>query len=387
LSFFDEADEPRADPPTAERRRRPAGDYRRPPGGRRPPGRPPGGRRPPPTEQAIRVRRALAAVALVVIIVLIVVGVHSCQVSATNSALRDYSVNVATLIARSDDNGARLFNLLTHSKGTANAPGLQNQIDQSRLTAEAQLAQAQGFDVPDQVARAQQDLLMALRMRADGIADIARQLQPALQTQTAGAAVTAIAADMARFYASDVLYKDYALPELVSALNRAGIPVGGSNGEPLNQGQFLPSLDWLQPSFVASTLQVAASASGGKVAPGLHGHALNSVSVAGATLQSGSTNTLTANPPPTFTLNFSNTGQNTETNVTCKVTVTSSGGQTVASGQTVVPQTTAGQSYNCQVTLTSAPPKGSATVTATIVPVPGEKNISNNTLTFPATFQ
>jgi hypothetical protein len=53
----------------------------------------------------------------------------------------------------------------------------------------------------------------------------------------------------------------------------------------------------------------------------------------------------------------------------------------------VVPQTTAGESTSCQVTLNAVAPKGSQTVTATIVPVPGEKNKGNNTLTFPVDFQ
>ena len=37
---------------------------------------------------------------------------------------------------------------------------------------------------------------------------------------------------MARFYASDVLYKDYTLPQIVGALHAAGITVGGPTGEP-----------------------------------------------------------------------------------------------------------------------------------------------------------
>ncbi|HLY35680.1 MAG TPA: hypothetical protein VKU35_03120 [Candidatus Limnocylindria bacterium] len=329
----------------------------------------------------------MAAFALLVMIILIVVGVHSCQVSATNSALRNYSVSVSTIIQRSDENGARLFTLLSQSKGTNNAPSLQNQVDESRLAAQSQLGQAEGFSVPDQVSQAQTNLVMALRMRADGIADIGEQLQPALQRQTSGGAVTRIAGDMARFYASDVVYKDYTLPVIVRELTKAGIEVGGTNGEPINEGQFLPSLQWLQPSVVASALQVSAPAGTGPIAPGPHGHKLNTVSVGGNALQEGSTNTLTASPTPTFTLNFTNTGANTETNVTCKVTVTNSSGSTVASGQTVVPQTSSGQSYNCQVTLTTTPPKGSATVTATIERVPGEKSVVRNTQTFPVTFQ
>jgi hypothetical protein len=51
-----------------------------------------------------------------------------------------------------------------------------------------------------------------------------------------------------------------------------------------------------------------------------------------------------------------------------------------------VPQTTAGQHATCQVTLSKAPPAGTQTVQATISPVPGEKNTSNNSLSFPVTF-
>ena len=171
---------------------------------------------------------------------------------------------------------------------------------------------------------------------------------------------------------------------IAAALNGAGIGVGGTNGVQIEGGQFLPDIQWLTPAFVAGKLgSQACHAPRRKPTPGLHGHSLDSVSVAGTTLQTGSTNTLTANPPPKFTLNFTNTGQNTEHNVICKVSVSG----TNVSGQTTVPQTTAGQSTTCDVPLSSAPPAGSYTVTATVQPVPGEKNAANNTQTFPVTFQ
>ena len=217
------------------------------------------------------------------------------------------------------------------------------------------------------------------------VGNIAQQIQPALQAQTATDADNSIAAQMARFYASDVLYKGYVLPSVVGQLHKAGIAVGGPNGEPLFAGQSLPDIQWLTPSFVASALHSPAvpGSPTAKPTPGTHGHSLNSVGVSGTTLQTGSANTIPASPPPTFTLNFSNTGQNAETNVTCKVTVSGSS----ISGQTAVPRTSAGQSASCKVTLSSSPPPGSATIKATVQPVPGEKNSSNNTMSFPVTFQ
>jgi hypothetical protein len=331
------------------------------------------------------VRRIALAVVVVVAIILIAVLVNSCETSARNSALKDYNNNVASLNARSVQTGANFFKAL--SGGTSDPTSLQTSLSQAANDGETELKDAKGLSVPDEVKGAQQQFVSAMQMRKDGMTNVAGQVQPALQSTTSKDAVNTIAAEMARFYASDVLYKDYTVPQIVGALRAAGITVGGLGGQQLNSSQFLPSIDWLDPQHVATALHVTLPSSSGQtsqnIAPGLHGHALNSVSVGGSTLQPGSSNSIPASPAPTFTLNFANTGQNTETNVKCRVTVSG----TSVSGQTIVPQTTAGESTSCQVTLSTTPPKGTHSVTAEIVPVPGEKNVANNTETFQVTFQ
>jgi hypothetical protein len=329
------------------------------------------------------VRRALAAAAILIVLILIVLGVHSCQISQRNSALKDYTNNVGSLIQQSDTTSQQLFSDLSHGGGASNAATLQTQLNETRLSADTQLGHVRGLSVPDEMRGAQQHVVTTFQMRRDGIAQIAANIQQALGTSTNADAVKSIAAQMARFYASDVVYKDYAIPLIVGALKSAGIGIGGTNGETIQTGQFLPDLTWLTPSFVAGKIGARAPAVTGKPAPGLHGHSLDSVSVAGNTLQTGSTNTIAASPPPVFTFHFTNGGQNNETNVPLKITISG----TSVSGQTVVPQTTAGQATTGQVTLNAAPPRGSATVTATVEKVPGEKNTANNTLTFPVTFQ
>ena len=338
----------------------------------------------------MRIRQGVGAIVLLVILVLAAFGIKSCQVSQRNSALMSYANNVTSLIQQSSATSNKVFGDLRSARSSSNSSGastVQTQLDEAVIGpqgAQAQLNQARNMDVPGEMSAAQQDLLLTLQMRLDGIAHIASNIQRGL----AGAqdAISAIASEMARLYASDAVYKDYAAPEIASALHKAGIGVGGTNGVQIAQQQFVPDLRWLQPSFVATTLRTSFGPSGGKVAAGTHGHALNSVSVAGTTLQTGSTNTIPASPPATFALNFTNTGQNAETNVVCKVSAVSSSGTTVT-GQTTIPQTSAGQSYTCQVPLKSAPPTGSAQVAATVEPVPGEKNTANNTLTFPVSFQ
>ena len=368
MSFFDDAEEPPRTPRPAARRRSPSR----------------GGRRPPRDKQSIQVRRGIAVAAILVVIVLVVLGVHSCQVSQRNTALKDYNNSVASLIQQSDNTGNQLFHQLSSGGGAGNATNLQNQINETRVSADSQLSHVKGLSVPDEMRGAQQNLLLTFQMRRDGIANIAKEIQPALGTSANKDAINSIATQMARFYASDVVYKDYTTTQIAAALHGAGISVGGANGQMINPGQFLPNLNWLQPTYVASQLgSHTPAAQGGKLAPGLHGHSLDSVSVGGNTLQTGSTNTIAASPPPVFTLHFTNGGTNNETNVVLKVTVQG----TNISGQTVVPQTMAGQSTTGQVTLSSAPPTGSYTVQATVAPVPGEKNTANNTLNFPVTFQ
>jgi hypothetical protein len=319
-----------------------------------------------------------------IVVILIALGVHSCQISQRNSALKDYTNSVSSLITQSNATGNQLFRVLGSGVTAANAVSIYNQISATRARALAELNQANGLSVPDQVKAAQQKFLLALQMRLDGTTNVAKNIQPALGHTTSADAINAIAAEMARFYASDVVYKDYTTAEIAAALHSAGISVGGQNGQTIAGGQFVPDVQWLQPAFIANQFhETLPGAKPGKIAPGLHGHELDSVSVSGTTLQTGSTNTIPRSPAPTFTLNFKNGGTNNEFNVVCKVTVSG----TSVSGQTVVPETQAGQPATCKVTLSSTPPSGTQTVVATVEKVPGEHNVSNNSLSFPVTFQ
>ena len=366
MSFFDEADEPSVEPRPATRRRRGSGGRRRPPGDR----------------QTIMVRRLVAAAVVLVAVILIVLGVRSCQISARNSSLKDYTNSVSSLNQQSVQTGSQFFNQLSSSSQAGNATALQNQLNETRVQADNQLSRAKGFDVPNEMRGAQQNFLLSMQMRRDGIAGIASRIQEALGTTTSRDAVNSIAGLMARFYASDVLYKDYTTSLISGALKKADIAVGG-DGITIDSHQFLPDIQWLTPAFVSAKLGGQTPTPAAKPAPGTHGHSLDSVSVGGTTLQSGSTNTLPAGQATTVTLNFTNGGQNTERNVVCKVSISG----TSVSGQTTVPQTTAGQSTSCQVSLKSGPSAGNYTLSATVEPVPGEKNTANNTLTFPVTFQ
>ncbi len=376
MSFFDEVDEPpRAEPRTPRtpsRARRPSG-----PRGPRGPGGP-GGRRPSGDQQAIQIRRIGAIVVIIVLIVLIALGVHSCQVSATNSALQDYTNSVSSLNQQSVANGRQLFTQLAEASSSGNI-GAQSAINQVLRSEQKVYAKAAAASVPDQVRTGNAFFLNALKMRVDGLSGISKHIQPALSSSATPASVNTLAADIARFYASDVVYVDYALPQIYGALHAAG-----TRFSPINAGQFLPNVAWTQPKFVAQELNVSVpGAQPTKATPGLHGHSLTSVSVSGTTLQTGTTNNVAASPIPTFVLSFNNGGDNNEHNVKCKVSVNG----TSVSGTATVAETFAHKNAICSVKLNGAPPAGTQNVVATVEPVLGEKNTKNNTLTYTINFQ
>jgi hypothetical protein len=377
LSFFDEADEPRTTP---RPRRAPSGG-----GSRRPPA---------PDDQTLLVRRLVAAGAVVVVLVLLVVLVRGCVNSGREQALKDYNRDVTALMEASrTDVSARLFAALT---GAAAERGEQvtETIAQLRAVAERQYERARALDAPDAVGEAQHNLELLLSLREDGVRVIADRIQQAIGTTAAAQnAVNAIAGQMQAFNASDVIYSQRVAPYVKKALEDNGIPAtySGETGETvLPYADFLPNVGWMDPSNVARALGTTSASAddNGRPAPGLHGHQLDSVSVGGTTLEPGTSNTLPANPPPTFDVTFTNGGEHDEQNVRVVVEISGGGGSSTLRAETTVPNTTAGESATASVQFDRSPPTGGvAEIRVTIEPVPGETGLDNNSQTYSALFE
>ncbi|HWF35875.1 MAG TPA: hypothetical protein VG295_10885 [Solirubrobacteraceae bacterium] len=340
------------------------------------------------------VRRGVALAAILVVIIVLAVGVHSCQVSSRNSALRNYNTTVGSLIQQSDATGKSVFSdLLSAPKSSGSTvQTLQAELDNASHTAASQLSQAQNLSAPGQVSTAQQNFVLTLSLRHSAEADIAKHIQEALTTKTAQTGINAIAVDMQELLASDVVYTTQTAQGIAAALHSAGIPVGGVNGETIQAISYLPpDLGWLTPQFIAKQLGSAlsptsSSTSGPNPCPTTNcGHQLNSVSIGGVALSVGGANPIPASPPPTFTANLTNNGTATETHVVVDVSVTTASGTTITA-QKVQASTAAGQSYNVQIPLPKTPATGSAQVTVTVEGVPGETYLANNKLVFPVTF-
>jgi prephenate dehydratase len=237
LSFFDEVDEPPQRPPRTESRSP----------------RPSGRGRPPGDQQAIQTRRAVALVGIVVVIVLAAVGIHSCDDSAHTSALRNYTSSVYTIVESSNALGpAQLFaDLSGGDSSCSGATNLYQCIAALADKASAQLQQSKALSVPGGMQSAQRDLVETMRLRHDGFDQIADNVQSAFVSSSAAQAVSQIAVGISQLYASDVIYKTYAAPEIAAALNADGIR---ATAEPFASGQLVSNLDWLDQTFIAQTM-------------------------------------------------------------------------------------------------------------------------------------
>jgi len=347
-------------------------------------------------QQTLLMRRLVAAGAVVLAVVLLVVLVKGCVDNRREAALKDYNRSVRTLVLQSRNGVAKSFFQALSGAGSRDQQQVQETISQLASVAEEDLAQAQRLDPPDAMKSAQTNLELVLSLRRDGVAQVADEIQTALGgTAGAGRAVDDVAAQMQAFNASDVVYSQRVAPLILKGLTDDGVAASydGTAGEQvLPYANFLPDdggISWMSPDYVAGQLGATTSSgrTGGPVAPGLHGHQIDSVSVNGVDLTTDGSNRIPATPPPTFTVNFTNGGENDETNVKVTVEVTGSSGAPIRA-QAIVPSTTAGASATANVELRQSPStSGSSTIRVTVEQVPGEETLDNNTAEYTALFE
>ena len=321
-----------------------------------------------------------------VVVVLVVASallIHSCDVSQTNNSLKTYAGRVSQLVTKSVANGQSVFTNLKSGAVSTRLTALENDLTTELQTASSELTAAQDLSAPSAMSGAQQNFVTAMRLRYRGISEISSSIQGVVNSSTAVDSVQAITAGASMLYASDVLYKTSVVTGIAEALNAANLPIGGTTGVNINPAQVVSDLGWLNSTSVA--IWLSASVPSSKInsdQPGLHGHSLNYVTVNGSQLSTYVSNVVKASPAPTFVLNVTNGGQYNELDVKCKVWIK---GQN-DSGSYTIPETMAGQTTTCSVTLQNVPAQGSYTVEAEVVKVPGEKDTANNFLKFAVTF-
>ncbi len=332
----------------------------------------------------MQTRRLIAVGVIVALVVVVALLIHHVEVNQTKNSLKAYAGTVSNYVTASDTTGAQVFKDLRNGDGSSNLNGLQQDLNTAAGDALAQLQRAEDLSTPDQMSTPQQSFVQMMKLRYEGIQQIASHIEGAMDKSTAVGDVAEITGGTSMLYASDVIYKTSVGTGIAAALNDAGLPIGGTTGATINSGQVVPDLGWLD----AKTVDVWIGATVPSKAvnndqPGLHGHDLTAVTVDGTALSTAVLNTIpVSTSAPTFDLSLTNGGDFDEYQVVCKVTVK---GEPKETAQSTIPETTPQHSANCSVTLPKAL-SGPYQITAEVVPVPRETNTANNFLTFNVDF-
>jgi CARDB len=205
---------------------------------------------------------------------------------------------------------------------------------------------------------------------------IADKMPTALAEAGAPKATAAIARQMQKLLAADVIYETVTRPEINGKLADNGI-----DGDDVPKSTFLPDgTKWLDEAEVKTALGGVNGSSGGTATPGVHGLGLLGVRVNETELNPEAPNSVAVEGTPEVEVEVQNQGESTENGVTVVVIA---GGKETTQEISVLE---AGATETAVVPLTPAP-EGETTLEVEVEPVAGEQVTTNNEATYPVNFE
>ncbi len=321
-------------------------------------------------------RRALALGAGLLILILIVLGVKGCLNARKHRALSDYARNVTQIVEETKQTSKGFFGKLD-DPGELSVTDFVAEVNADRSAMDNYVSRIDGLDAPGDMGHAQTALELSYDLRGSAMTEIAEQISTALGDVGSEKATAAIARQMNKLMASDVIYGTVVRPEIDRVLADNGI-----DGDDVPKSVFLPDeTRWLDEDTVSSALASVSGATGGATS-GVHGLGLLGTSLNGAELVADATTAVSlGEESPQVEVEVQNQGESTENSVTVSVTVGGGGGldQTISS-------IGAGETQSVSIPLVPAP-TGRATLEVEVKSVPGEQVTSNNEATYTVEFE
>jgi hypothetical protein len=320
-------------------------------------------------------RRLLALGGALVVLILIVLGVKGCLDARARGALSDYARNVEQIVNETNQTSKSFFGLLEDPRNLS-VPEFTGKVSAERSAVENYLSRVEGLSAPGEMGSAQKSLELVYILRGAAMEQIANKMPTALGEAGAPQATAAIARQMQKLLAADVIYESVTRPEIDGKLADNGI-----EGDDVPKSTFLPDgTKWLDEGEVKSALGKVTGSSGGEVSPGLHGLGLLGVRIGETELVAEAPNSVVTEGTPEVEVEVQNQGESTENGIT--VIVTANGKETTQE----IPSLEAGASGTAIVPLTPAP-KGETTLEVEVEPVPGEQFAENNEATYTVNFE
>lgn len=313
-------------------------------------------------------RRGLALGGGLVLLILIVLGVKGCLDARANRELSDYARNVTAIVEETQQTSKSFFSKL-EDPGTASVTDFVDQVNADRSAMDGYQARIDDLSTPGDMSRAQGNLELVYQLRASAMDEIAAKTDDALGDAGAEKAMEAIARQMQKLLAADVVYEQVVRPEVDGVLAKNGI-----SDSDLPKSTFLPDEKWLDEATVSDALGAVSGNSTG-TASGLHGTGLTGVTVNGTELIEGAPTTISGEEGVTVEVSVQNQGESTENGITVAVSYE---GSTVSGEINELP---AGETGTAEIPLTPAP-SGEVTLDIEVEAVDGENVTDNNEATY-----
>jgi hypothetical protein len=317
-----------------------------------------------PERQQIMLRRGLALGGGLVLLILIVLGIKGCLDARADRALEDYARNVTQIVEETKQTSKKFFERL-EDPGNASVTDFVDQVNADRSAVDTQATRINELDTPGDVDRAQANLELVYQLRASAMGTIADKADDALGDAGAEKAMAAIAKQMQKLLAADVIYEQVVRPEVDGVLAKKGI-----SDSDLPKDTFLPDEKWLDETTVSEALGGVSGNTGGEVS-GAHGTEIAGVTVNGTELVEGAPATIAGEEGVVVEVAVLNPLESTESGINVTVTYE---GNTVKGEISELP---AGETGTAEIPLTPAP-SGEVTIEVEVEPVAGEEVVENN---------
>jgi len=320
-------------------------------------------------------RRLLALGGALIVLILIVLGVKGCLDARARGALSDYARNVEQIVNETNQTSKSFFGLLEdpHNLSVTEFTG---KVNAERSAMENYLSRVEGLSAPGEMGSAQKSLELVYVLRNSAMEQIAEKMPTALGEAGAPKATAAIARQMQKLLAGDVIYETVTRPEIDGKLADNGL-----ESDDVPKSTFLPDgTKWLDEAEVKAAVGKVSGSSAGNTTSGLHGLGLIGVRIGETELSSEVPTTVVTEGTPEVEVEVQNQGESTENGVT--VVVTANGKETTQE----IPAIEAGATETAVVPLTPTP-EGETTLEVEAEPVPGEHVTENNEATYTVNFE
>lgn len=321
-----------------------------------------------PERQQILLRRALALGGGLLLLILIVLGVKGCLDARANRELSDYARNVAQIVEETERTSKSFFGKL-EDPGNLSVTEFVNNVNADRSAMDSYRSRVEDLGAPGDMKRAQGNLELVYELRANAMDEIAEKMPTALGDHGAERAMGAIAKQMQKLLAADIVYEQVVRPEVDGVLAGNGV-----SGDDLPESTVLPDDKWLEESTVSEALG-GISGNSASTTSGVHGTELAGVLVNGTELAEGAPATVSGEEGVEVEVQVQNQGESTENGVTVAVTVE---GDTTKGEIDELP---VGEIGTASIPLTPTP-SGEVTLEVEVEAVPGEQVTENNEGTF-----